>query len=496
MMTYGHGQSVRSIEVIGLLIEFQYPLQHLPYLLLVRITVAGDGLLDLFRGIFRYAQTRLHGRSDGNALRPSQLQHALHVLPEERCFNSAANRFVLPDDAQHPLLYRLQPLVMVFLGVHFQHVHFNDAYLLPRNGDQSVTHNDRTGIYTENYFCIVCQAEPIFAKTLNCLNKSTKIILNYVLGGALCIWLTYAIYQQVQHQQNLPAAWEHMKETVLGRGWALLLLVLAMMFVNWGIEARKWQLLVKPLEEIPFKVAFGAILSGVSLSVNTPNRIGEYGGRILYLRNPNKLKAIAATIVGSFSQLIITAVFGIIGFVYYLNAYGITGRGYFSPGITGKLLLGTLIVICALGIILYFRLRVIVSLVEKIPWLRKIKVFIQIIARYSPAELEKLLLLSTVRYMVFSAQYLILLYALGVSFVWWQGFFMVNVIYVVMAVLPTIAIAEIGLRGSVSLHFLGLLSGNTAGILAATVAIWLINLVLPAAIGSILLLGVKIFKDK
>jgi hypothetical protein len=65
-----------------------------------------------------------------------------------------------------------------------------------------------------------------------------------------------------------------------------------------------------------------------------------------------------------------------------------------------------------------------------------------------------------------------------------------------MAVLPTIAIAEIGLRGSVSLHFLGLLSDNTAGILAATVAIWLINLVLPAAIGSILLLGVKIFKDK
>ncbi|MBO9152445.1 lysylphosphatidylglycerol synthase domain-containing protein [Chitinophaga sp. GCM10012297] len=318
-----------------------------------------------------------------------------------------------------------------------------------------------------------------------------------MLGGALCIWLTFAIYQQVQHQQNLPAAWQHMKETVLGQGWAWMLLVLAMMFVNWGLEARKWQMLVKPLEEIPFKIAFGAILSGVSLSVNTPNRIGEYGGRILYLRNTNKLKAIAATIVGSFSQLIVTAVFGIVGFVYYINKYGITGKsGYFSPGTAEKLLLSVLTVICALGLILYFRLRIIVTLVDKIPWLRKIKVFIQIIARYSPKELEKLLLLSTVRYLVFSAQYLILLYALGVSFVWWQGFFMINVIYIVMAVLPTIAIAEIGLRGSVSLHFLGLLSDNTAGILAATVAIWLINLVLPAAIGSLLLLGVKIFKDK
>jgi predicted neutral ceramidase superfamily lipid hydrolase len=125
-----------------------------------------------------------------------------------------------------------------------------------------------------------------------------------------------------------------------------------------------------------------------------------------------------------------------------------------------------------------------------------VKVFIQIIARYSPRELEKLLLLSAIRYVVFTAQYLILLYALGVTFVWWQGFFMINVIYLVMAMVPTIAIAEIGIRGKVSVSFLGLLSANAAGIIAATVAIWLINLVLPAVMGSILLLGVKIFKDK
>ncbi len=326
------------------------------------------------------------------------------------------------------------------------------------------------------------------------LNKSTKIILNYVLGGALCVWLTFAIYQQILHQQNLPAAWTHMRTTVMEKGWLLMLLVVVMMFLNWGLEARKWQLLVQPLEEVPFRRAFGAILSGVSLSVNTPNRIGEYGGRILYLRNKNKLKAIAATIVGSFSQLIITIVFGLIGFIYYINQYEMTRGGNFDPAVREKLLLAFLLVICTLVFILYFRLQIIVTLFEKIPWLRKVKVFIQIIARYSPTELRKLLLLSALRYTVFSAQYLILLYALGVSFVWWQGFFMINVIYLVMAVLPTIAIAEIGLRGSVSMHFLGLLSTNAAGILAATVAIWLINLVLPAVMGSLLLLGVKIFK--
>ena len=329
------------------------------------------------------------------------------------------------------------------------------------------------------------------------LNKSTKLILNYVLGGALFIWLTYAIYQQLVHQENLPAALAHMHSTILEKGLLLLFFVIALMFVNWGLEARKWQLLVAPLEEVPFMRAFSAILSGVTLSVNTPNRIGEYGGRVLYLENRNKLKAIAATIVGSYSQLIVTIVFGLAGLIYYINNFQlIKVDNYFPPNFWEKLLLGILIVICVFIVILYFRLQIIVAVFEKIPWLRKLKVFIQIIARYSPPQLRKLLLLSTVRYIVFTAQYLILLYALGVTFVWWQGFFMINMIYLVMAIVPTIAIAELGLRGQVSIYFLGLLSANTAGIVAGTVAIWLINLVLPAVMGSILLLGVKIFKDK
>lgn len=318
-----------------------------------------------------------------------------------------------------------------------------------------------------------------------------------MLGGALFIWLTYAIYQQLMHQQNLPAALSHMKNTVLQKGLYLLILVIALMFVNWGLEAKKWQLLVSPLQHVSFFRAFSAILSGVTLSVNTPNRIGEYGGRVLYLENRNKLKAIAATIVGSFSQLIITIVFGVLGLIYYINNFQLIKTDqYFAPNFWEKLLLGLLIVICVFVVILYFRLQIIVAVFEKIRLLRKLKVFVQIIARYSPKELRKLLLLSGVRYLVFTAQYLILLYALGVTFVWWQGFFMINMIYLVMAIVPTIAIAELGLRGQVSIYFLGLLSANTAGIVAGTVAIWVINLILPAVMGSILLLGVKIFKDK
>ncbi|MGH2644907.1 MAG: hypothetical protein ACRDE2_13220, partial [Chitinophagaceae bacterium] len=51
---------------------------------------------------------------------------------------------------------------------------------------------------------------------------------------------------------------------------------------------------------------------------------------------------------------------------------------------------------------------------------------------------------------------------------------------------------ELGVRGEIGLYFFGLLSANKIGIIAGTLGIWLINLVIPAIIGSLLLLGIKV----
>nr|WP_317165405.1 lysylphosphatidylglycerol synthase domain-containing protein [Chitinophaga tropicalis] len=323
-------------------------------------------------------------------------------------------------------------------------------------------------------------------------------MLNYLLGAVLFTWLAYSIYTQLLHQPDLSASLRKMATTLQSKGVVALVLVLIGMFLNWGLEARKWQMLIRPLQEMSFLRAFSAVLTGVSFSVNTPNRIGEYGGRVLYIRNnQSKLKAIAATAVGSFSQLIITIIFGLSGLIFYINKFPLVAEnGYFAPHFWEKILVGVLLVICALVLLLYFRLQIILAIFEKIPMLRKARVFVQIIVRYSAGDLERLLVLSALRYMVFSAQYLILLDTLGVEMLWWQGFLMNAVIYLIMALVPTIAIAELGLRGKVSLYFMGLLSSNSPAIIAATVGIWLINLILPAVLGSVLLLGIKVFKEK
>ena len=94
-----------------------------------------------------------------------------------------------------------------------------------------------------------------------------------------------------------------------------LIAVFILMIVNWGIEAFKWKLSVQKIQRLTFFTSFKAILSGTSFSVSTPNRVGEYLGRILYMSEGNRLKAISLTIAGSMSQLIITLFMGMLGFI-------------------------------------------------------------------------------------------------------------------------------------------------------------------------------------
>ena len=66
-----------------------------------------------------------------------------------------------------------------------------------------------------------------------------------------------------------------------------------------------------------------------------------------------------------------------------------------------------------------------------------------------------------------------------------------NVSFLVMAAIPTFAIAEVAQRCYITQTLVGLYSTNITGIIFATVSIWFINLIIPAIIGSLLILGIK-----
>ena len=328
------------------------------------------------------------------------------------------------------------------------------------------------------------------------LNKNIKIFLNYFLGPALFLWLSYSIYTQVKHQPDLKTSWIKIKQSLQSTEIWDLAIVIFLMIINWSIEALKWKISIQKVQPVSFSRSFRAILSGVSFSVSTPNRIGEYLGRILYIEEGNRLRVISLTIVSSISQLIITLFGGSVGLFFIRKNIetGNTMQGLDSFWLQ-VLQYGVIIVLLILTGI-YFRLSLLINLVDKLRNNNRYSWLVGSLKDIDATLLLKLLSLSAIRYIVFVGQYFLLFRLFEVNAGWWECFWAVSVIFLVLAIIPTFAIAELGLRGNVSLKLIGLFSTNILGISLTTATIWIINLVLPAIAGSLLILSVKIFKNR
>jgi len=329
------------------------------------------------------------------------------------------------------------------------------------------------------------------------LHKNIKLIFNYILGPLIGAWLLYSLYKQVKSQPNFHASIELIKQVPFGPNAFIFWSVVLLAFVNWGIEARKWQILMSRLQRISYFVAFKAVLSGVTLSLNTPNRIGEYGGRILYMQEGNRLKAISLSIAGSMSQLIVTLLMGCGGLIFLLStthagAHFIMGLSFFWI----KILLFISATAAIILLTVYFRISRLIKVIDKIPSFVKYARYISVLEEFDAKVLLRLLGLSFLRFTVFVIQYILLLHVLDVEIMWMQAFWIITILFLVLAIVPSFAIADLGIRGKFSTELLTLYSANVTGIIGTTFGIWFINLFIPAIAGSILIFGVRIFKEK
>jgi hypothetical protein len=301
----------------------------------------------------------------------------------------------------------------------------------------------------------------------------------------------------VSSQPDLPTAIALIKHAPFGPSAWMFWLIILLTVANWGIEARKWQLLAGAIEPISFGRACKSVLCGVTVSLNTPNRIGEYGGRIIYIQEGNRIKAVSLSIAGSISQLIITLLFGCGGLVYMLyQLHPVSGSLFGLPPFWIKTLLYISIFVLLLLLLFFFRLSWLIRIVEKLPYSVKFVHYISVLDNFDVKVLLRLLFLSALRYIVFVIQYIFMLQLMQVDGNWWQSLWVVSVMFWMLAIIPTFAIAELPIRGKIGQSLFGLFSSNTLGILAVTFGIWFINLFIPAVAGSLLILGNKFFKNK
>lgn len=327
------------------------------------------------------------------------------------------------------------------------------------------------------------------------LNKNIKLFFNYFLGPLLFVWLCWSIYKQVRSQENLMASWQQIKASLTSVKIGYLIAVIVLMFANWMMEAYKWRLAIKHVQKISLLRSFKAVLSGVSFSVATPNNIGDYVGRVLYVEEGKRIKAITLTVVNNFSQLLVTILMGLIGLWFLKDAViqsKMVSKIWFDVLFYG-------ITFCAaLLLLFYFRISWMVKWIDRLPASKRFSWSIEALEDFNATILIRLLSLSVIRFFIFIIQYHLLFQLFDVYIGFWQSWAGISVMFVILTIIPTIAIfTDLSVRSSVSLTILGLFSDNQLGISLTAAGIWLINMILPALMGSILVLGIKkIFKSK
>jgi len=223
--------------------------------------------------------------------------------------------------------------------------------------------------------------------------------------------------------------------------------------------------------------------------------MGEFAGRILFVAEGKRIQAVSLSIAGGLAQLTVTMLMGCLGIIYFIyqakNSASILDISVFWLHV----FLYSSMVCTLVFIVFYFRMGWMTRLLEKLPFAGRFYKYMAVLDTFDAKTLLRLLSISCLRYIVFIVQYIFMLQILQVEQNAWIGFWIVTVMFWVLAIIPSFTIAELGIRGTVAQSMFGY-STNTLGILTATFGIWFVNLFIPALIGSLLILGFNLKKGK
>ncbi|NJN33958.1 MAG: flippase-like domain-containing protein [Saprospiraceae bacterium] len=312
----------------------------------------------------------------------------------------------------------------------------------------------------------------------------------------VCLF-SFLLWKEVFKRENLTEM-----HALFLKNWASekriwLVLVVVFVPINWAAETLKWWHLVRLTEPISFWKAYKAVLAGVTFSLFMPNRVGEFGGRILFLKPENAVKGILSTLVGSLAQQIVLLTCGFAGAGYVFSTFW---------QIDPLILRGVLFVGCVLMVLIFF---LFLNLEIFIPLLKKIRILyrfprlikqVNVVRRYAKKDLLRTLFWAAARYGIYGIQYFWAVSFFGIKVPFLMASASIATIYLLQTSVPLPPFLSVIARGELALKIWGITSGsptdNSLNILAATFLIWIINLIFPAFIGLIFLLNINYFKKK
>ncbi|MDP9048350.1 MAG: hypothetical protein M3N14_09450 [Bacteroidota bacterium] len=264
-------------------------------------------------------------------------------------------------------------------------------------------------------------------------------------------------------------------------------LVVLLMIVNWVLESLKWWHLTRVLAPMSVWTAIEAVFCGLTWAVFTPNRIGEYGGRIMFLPNRKRIHGIFAMAVGSFGQNVITNVLGAGALVWFLYTY-LTLNGWLMAGIT-IVSAGFMVIM----LVFYFHIQWMVKLLNRIQFLKKYHRFFDIMGKYKAPELLNIMWFCLARFFVFTFQYYLVIHLLIPEIRLLQMSLLMFVFFFIQSAIPSLDLLDIGVRSFTASTLFGYITNQTLAVVVSVSVIYIVNLIIPAILGSVFVFKLKFF---
>ena len=254
-------------------------------------------------------------------------------------------------------------------------------------------------------------------------------------------------------------------------------LILAVL--NIFLESRKWQLLASVLQPCSFFDSLRQVLWGLQMGMITPGKVGEPIGKAALMKKGNRTQAFVLSVEGSVLQNIVIAIGGFVAFIIsgesFIFKNRITNSLYENTTYYGLLILtGIILLLCVIYV--FFRIF------KETTFVKRIISSIQIIKKTDIKLLSRLFILTTARYLVFSFQLWFTLNFLGVISSA-SHIALIPIYYFIITIIPSFALADLGIRSSVALFIFGIISSDVAAIVSSIFIVWIFNLAFPSLVG-------------
>jgi uncharacterized protein (TIRG00374 family) len=268
------------------------------------------------------------------------------------------------------------------------------------------------------------------------------------------------------------------RQTYIVLAGVLVIPNILLQFIKWKYLLR----LIKP--EVKNGEVFASLLVGFTVGIFTPGRIGEYGGRMFYIKKCNRLQVAGLTIIDKAFNLFSTIAFGLVGLLLFFKlSFDYPRIILFPEFFLAGLFLATLVFLFVSPDSMK---RIIRTMNFKSRVYERIKPMLASIDNFHRKEALVVLGLSLVLYFVVFLQFHLLTLAFQ-SVPLWVGFVSITSTMLAKTLIPSFTIGELSIRSSAAIMFYAQFGVNGATAFSASILLYVVNVVLPSAVGLFLI---------